>query len=360
MADGEAALATTRRSLPDLVLADVMMPRLDGFGLLRELRGDPATKTISVILLSARAGEESRVEGLEQGADDYLIKPFSAREFLARVEAHLKMAKLRTHMSEVLRESDARFRAFADNAPAMLWVTEADDSCSFLSRGWYEFTGQNEKEGLGFGWLDAVHQNDCAAARQTFRAATAKHQVFELEYRLRRADGEYRWAIDTGRPRFGPGDTFLGYIGSVLDIAERKQTEEALRASEERLRYANTELSQRIAELQEANAKVQNSHRAALNLMEDAVRSSQAMETLNLELRESEQRYRTLFELGPVAIYSCDASGVIQEIQPPAPRNCGAASRHWEIPTSGFVARSSCSVRTAVLCPTSSVLWPRW
>jgi signal transduction histidine kinase/CheY-like chemotaxis protein len=89
--DGVAALATVHQQRPDLVLTDVMMPGLDGFGLLRELRADPQTKELPIILLSARAGEESRIEGLEAGADDYLIKPFSARELLARVEANLKL-----------------------------------------------------------------------------------------------------------------------------------------------------------------------------------------------------------------------------------------------------------------------------
>ena len=93
--DGQAALAAAVEKKPDLVLSDVMMPGLDGFGLLRELRADERTRTIPVILLSARAGEGSAVEGLAAGADDYLIKPFSARELLARVRTHLEMARLR-------------------------------------------------------------------------------------------------------------------------------------------------------------------------------------------------------------------------------------------------------------------------
>ena len=108
MADGEAALAAARRQPPDLVLTDVMMPRLDGFGLLRELRADPRTRDVPVIMLSARAGEESRVEGMEAGADDYLVKPFSARELLARVGAHLQMARMRREAAEALREADRR------------------------------------------------------------------------------------------------------------------------------------------------------------------------------------------------------------------------------------------------------------
>lgn len=95
VADGVVALAAIRQNPPDLVLADVMMPAMDGFELLRSLRSDPTTQEIPIILLSARAGEEARVEGLEAGADDYLIKPFSARELLARVEANLKLAQLR-------------------------------------------------------------------------------------------------------------------------------------------------------------------------------------------------------------------------------------------------------------------------
>jgi signal transduction histidine kinase len=94
-ADGLRALESVRREKPDLILTDVMMPNLDGFGLLRELRADPKTESVPVIMLSARAGEESRIDGLEAGADDYLVKPFSARELLARVATHLQIARLR-------------------------------------------------------------------------------------------------------------------------------------------------------------------------------------------------------------------------------------------------------------------------
>jgi len=119
VADGEAALAAARERRPDLVLTDVMTPKLDGLGLLRTLRADPRLKTVPVILLSARAGEEARVEGLEAGADDYLIKPFSARELLARVGAHVRRAWLQSGATEVMRASDARSAAEA-NALARL------------------------------------------------------------------------------------------------------------------------------------------------------------------------------------------------------------------------------------------------
>jgi signal transduction histidine kinase len=109
VADGQAALTAARERRPDLVLADVMMPRLDGFELVRALRSHPETETLPVILLSARAGRESRLEGLERGADDYLVKPFEARELVARVEAHLELGRVRE--AAMGREQAARVRA---------------------------------------------------------------------------------------------------------------------------------------------------------------------------------------------------------------------------------------------------------
>ncbi len=233
-ADGEAALAAIRARRPDLVVTDVMMPRMDGFGLLRALRGDPQLRDLSVIMLSARSGEEARVEGLDAGADDYLIKPFSARELIARVESHLAMSRLRQASMVALRESEERFRNMADHSPLMMWVTDASGLCSYLNRSWYEFTGQSEAEATGIGWLQAVHPEDRGWSAETFQAANSRHEAFRLEYRLRHRDGSYRWAIDAAAPRFGPDGTFLGYIGSVLDIDERKQ-QEALRQQQNRL-----------------------------------------------------------------------------------------------------------------------------
>jgi signal transduction histidine kinase/FixJ family two-component response regulator len=115
VADGTAALDAIRARKPDLLLSDVMMPGLDGFALLGALRSDPALRDLPVILLSARAGEEARVDGLDAGADDYLTKPFVARELIARVNANLEMARIRRETTRELRESEARFRNMADH-----------------------------------------------------------------------------------------------------------------------------------------------------------------------------------------------------------------------------------------------------
>ena len=113
--DGQAALAAAKLQPPDLIVSDVMMPRLDGLGLLRSLRGDPATRTIPVIMLSARAGEEAQIEGLGYGADDYLTKPFSARELLARVRTHVDMARLRRQIMAELERANQALELKLDN-----------------------------------------------------------------------------------------------------------------------------------------------------------------------------------------------------------------------------------------------------
>lgn len=139
-----------------------------------------------------------------------------------------------------VRESEARFRNLADNAPVMVWVTEPDGTCSFLSRSWYEFTGQTPESGLGNGWFDAVHPEDRAEAERIFQAANDHQTPFRMEYRLRRHDGEWRWAIDAAAPRISPDGAFRGFVGSVMDIADRKRDEEILRTSEARLQLAQS------------------------------------------------------------------------------------------------------------------------
>jgi PAS domain S-box-containing protein len=121
--DGLQALASVRSDPPDLVLSDVMMPGLDGFGLLRELRRDPALQGLPVILLSARAGEEAHVEGLDAGADDYLVKPFSAKELVARVQSQLELARMR-RAAEAERD---RFRGLLAQIPAIVNVMQGPD-----------------------------------------------------------------------------------------------------------------------------------------------------------------------------------------------------------------------------------------
>lgn len=137
-----------------------------------------------------------------------------------------------------LQESETRFRLMADGAPVMMWVTDATGFCSYLNRVWYEFTGQAPGTGEGFGWLDAVHPADRPMAERAFTRANAVEQDYRVEFRLRRSDGVYRWVLDAAAARFAPDGGFAGYIGSVIDIDERREAEARLAFSEEQLRLA--------------------------------------------------------------------------------------------------------------------------
>lgn len=152
-------------------------------------------------------------------------------------------------------ESEDRFRNMAENAPVMLWVTDPAGCCIYLNKQWYDFTGQTEETGLGFGWLSAVHPDDAKPSEDVFLNANQRRESFRLDYRLRRHDGEYRWAIDAAAPRFGPNGDFMGYIGSVTDISERK-------AAEEKIRSINLDLERRVkertAQLQESNQELES------------------------------------------------------------------------------------------------------
>ncbi|MBM6577659.1 PAS domain S-box protein [Microvirga sp. SRT01] len=137
-----------------------------------------------------------------------------------------------------LRESEGRFRNMADHAPVMMWVTDATGYCTYLNHQWYQFTGQTVEQASGYGWLEATHPDDRQRTEDAFVAANADHTSFRFEYRLRHASSAYRWAIDAASPRFADDGEFLGYVGSVIDIDERRSAEERLAVSEEQLRLA--------------------------------------------------------------------------------------------------------------------------
>ena len=136
--DGLSALSAAAARLPDLVLSDVMLPGMDGFTLLQALRASPRTATVPVILLSARAGDEAKLEGLQSGADDYLVKPFSARELLARIEAHLSLARQRAEARSRLEAERARLHELFLHAPAAIALLEGPRHIFRLTNSAYQ------------------------------------------------------------------------------------------------------------------------------------------------------------------------------------------------------------------------------
>lgn len=178
----------------------------------------------------------------------------------------------RWEKTHVLSESEARFRTLADTAPVLIWMSGQNKLWTFLNRGWLDFTGRPLQQELGNGWLEGVHADDRDLRLRTYADAFDARQEFTLEYRLRRADGEYRWVLDKGVPRLAPDGTFLGYIGCADDISERKQAEEGLRESQRELRA----LTGRLLQAQEAERR-----RIARDLHDDL---NQSLALLAVEL----------------------------------------------------------------------------
>jgi len=127
-----------------------------------------------------------------------------------------------------LRESEARFRLVANTAPVMIWTAGTDRNCSYVNKTWLDFTGRPLEAELGDGWVEGVHPDDSNRCLQTYTEAFNRRESFEMHYRVRRRDGEYRWVLGYGVPRFNSDGTFAGYIGSCVDITERKHAEESL------------------------------------------------------------------------------------------------------------------------------------
>jgi PAS domain S-box-containing protein len=132
----------------------------------------------------------------------------------------------RKHAEEALRESEERFRLMADTAAVMLWVSGPDKLCNYVNRAWLEFTGRTFDTELGNGWTESVHPRDLQHCLDTYERSFDAREPFKMEYRVRRADGVYRWVLDSGVPRFAPDGSFTGYIGSVVDVADQKFAEE--------------------------------------------------------------------------------------------------------------------------------------
>ena len=146
-----------------------------------------------------------------------------------------------------LRESENRFRFMADTAPVMMWMSGLDRLCTYFNQGWLDFTGRTLHQELGNGWVEGVHPDDLQRCVQTYTKAFDARQKFTMEYRLRRADGQYRWIIDSGVPRFLSDRTFAGYIGCCFDITERKELATARMEFSGRLIRAQEEERARIA-----------------------------------------------------------------------------------------------------------------
>ncbi|MEJ8802797.1 ATP-binding protein [Pontibacter sp. H249] len=413
--NGLDALQLLEAEQADIVLSDCMMPQVDGLALVQEIRKQPKYSTVPVILLSAQAGEEEKLRGLGIGADDYMTKPFSARELMVRIKSQLYIADLRkqaaqrehqlllesqalrTELDDILanmsdafivlddelrytyvnanagrftnrsevdflgnviwdvfpdlegtvfqekvlesqasrkelnfefyyptldvwydvriypykhntamyicdisakkrveqarQESEVRFKVMADAAPVLIWVSAHGSEPIYFNKRWLEYRGKSLEEEQDTGWQEGVHPDDYKLLVKTYEQALEQKSTYEIEVRLKGADGEYRWFLSQGVPRFMPDGTFIGYIGACVDITNRKWAEEILskynRDLEERV-------TQRTSALLKANEQLQEQIAAKKKTQASLARSHEQLRALTTHLqvmREEERKY---------------------------------------------------------------------
>ena len=260
VADGEQALEAARRLSPDLVLTDVMMPRLDGFGLLARIRDDEQLRGVPVLLLSARAGEEARIEGLDAGADDYVIKPFSARELLARVGALLELRHMRRTTEEAFRLRTAQFETLLTEAPLGVYLVDADfriREANPTARAVFgdipDLIGLDFDEVIHLLWPKAYADEVVRVFRHTLETGQAYFAPEHIEKRLDRGVIEYyEWQVNR-MPLTDGRDGVVCYFRDIsVHVHARQQLQAADRQKDEFLAMLAHELRNPLAPLRNA------------------------------------------------------------------------------------------------------------
>ncbi len=253
--NGKLALDAIRRGpVPELVVSDVMMPELDGFALIAALRADPALQGTAVILLSARAGEEERLEGLAAGADDYLVKPFGARELRARVDGTVRLARQRRHAAAreqvlqveiesergqlALRRSEAHAAVLFEQTAVGMVELGLDGRLLQVNERFCQQVGRHRSELIGKRRDDLIHPDDLPHERALFATMLATLQPYEAQSRYSRPDGSCVWVSKTVTPIHTNGSKAPDRVlAVVLDITERRKAEQALKETADRLQF---------------------------------------------------------------------------------------------------------------------------
>jgi PAS domain S-box-containing protein len=239
----ERVFGWTRAEAMGRELAELIIPearRADHrLGMLRYLDSGVArilNKRVEMMALHAR-GHEVAVE--------FAVTPIGFGDDLV-FSAFIRDITGRTRAEAALRESEQRFRSTANAAPVLIWMSAKDKKCTWFNQRWLDFVGREMEQELGDGWCDNLHPADFDRALDTYHAAFDARRPYEMEYRLQRDDGAWRWLLERGTPNIGPGGEFEGYIGTCIDITEHRETLEQLRESRARFKTLTESLPQMI------------------------------------------------------------------------------------------------------------------
>jgi PAS domain S-box-containing protein len=317
MGQGAVTIAETRIFLPMIFLFWAALR----FGM---TGASGAIAVVAGFLVVCAMDGSGPFTGLTPGETAFALQNFVLlRAAPLQLVATLIEQRLRVERS--LQESEARFRTMANSAPVLLWMSGTDKLCTFFNQGWLVFTGRTMEQELGHGWAEGVHPDDLNQCLEIYQSAFDARQPFEMEYRLRRHDGEYRWVFDAGAPRTAPNGEFLGYIGSCLDITDRKGAEDSNRALAHVQRLAIVgELTAAIAhELKQPLSAIMSNADAAGTLLDAANPPLAEIRDIVSDIRAADLRadqvlghLRTFLQKRETLMQSLDLNDAIADVLP--------------------------------------------
>jgi PAS domain S-box-containing protein len=239
---GDEALRALLHDDFAVILLDVQMPGLDGFATAELIKQRERTRHVPIIFLTAISKERSHVfQGYSAGAVDYLFKPFEPEVLRSKVAVFIELwqttQKLREHeerlrlqeIAALERASEERYRTLADAVPQMVWEAHVDGGAYYYNRRWFEYTGLDPEQASGEDWRAVVHPEDLQDVLARSASARETGSVFEAEYRVRAADGSFRWHLGRAVPRRDAAGEITSWVGTATDIDDKRRAEEAQR-----------------------------------------------------------------------------------------------------------------------------------